>query len=123
MVEGESRKVGDVVLPPGLWSAMSHATNLELTASIAHEVNNPIAVIQGNLDLMRELLGATADGVRAELKLVDAQIERMRLIVTRLLQFARPTEYGPHQKIDFKAEHPFDVVADSFIDLAKKLGV
>jgi signal transduction histidine kinase len=30
----------------------------QLTASIAHEVNNPIAVIQGNLDLLRELLGA-----------------------------------------------------------------
>jgi two-component system NtrC family sensor kinase len=29
----------------------------QLTASIAHEVNNPIAVIQGNLDLLRELLG------------------------------------------------------------------
>ena len=28
----------------------------QLTASIAHEVNNPIAVIQGNLDLVRELL-------------------------------------------------------------------
>ena len=27
----------------------------QLTASIAHEVNNPIAVIQGNLDLVREL--------------------------------------------------------------------
>jgi two-component system NtrC family sensor kinase len=32
----------------------------QLTASIAHEVNNPIAVIQGNLDLLRELLGAAA---------------------------------------------------------------
>jgi signal transduction histidine kinase len=29
----------------------------QLTAGVAHEVNNPIAVIQGNLDLMRELLG------------------------------------------------------------------
>jgi 2-haloacid dehalogenase len=33
----------------------------------------------------------------------------------------RPTEYGPNQKRDFKAEHDFDVVADSFIDLADKL--
>jgi signal transduction histidine kinase len=32
----------------------------QLTASIAHEINNPIAVIQGNLDLLRELLGAHA---------------------------------------------------------------
>ena len=66
----------------------------QLTASIAHEVNNPIAVIQGNLDLVRELLGAQAEPVRAELALVDAQIERMRLIVTQLLQFARPAEFA-----------------------------
>jgi two-component system, NtrC family, sensor kinase len=67
----------------------------QLTASIAHEVNNPIAVIQGNLDLVRELLGPdAAKAVRSELKIVDEQIERMRLIVTQLLQFARPSEYA-----------------------------
>ena len=66
----------------------------QLTASIAHEVNNPIAVIQGNLDLVRELLGVDAHRVRSELALIDAQIERMRLIVTQLLQFARPGEFA-----------------------------
>lgn len=67
----------------------------QLTASIAHEVNNPIAVIQGNLDLLRELLAPDqAQRVAPELKLMDGQIERMRLIVTQLLQFARPTEYA-----------------------------
>ena len=66
----------------------------QLTASIAHEINNPIAVIQGNLDLTRELLGSDAAKVGSELKLVDAQIERMRLIVTQLLQFARPNEFA-----------------------------
>jgi signal transduction histidine kinase len=67
----------------------------QLTASIAHEVNNPIAVIQGNLDLVRELLGTdAAQSVRSELRIVDEQIERMRLIVTQLLQFARPAEYA-----------------------------
>ena len=71
------------------------ATVGQLTASIAHEVNNPIAVIQGNLDLMRELLGPQGSAkVAHELKLVDEQIERMRLIVTRLLQFARPADFA-----------------------------
>ncbi len=70
------------------------ATVGQLTASIAHEVNNPIAVIQGNLDLVRELLGAQAAAVAPELQIVDAQIERMRLVVTQLLQFARPTEFA-----------------------------
>ena len=66
----------------------------QLTASIAHEVNNPIAVIQGNLDLLRELLGADAERVKPELALADQQVERMRLIVTQLLQFARPNEFA-----------------------------
>ncbi|MBL8362119.1 MAG: cache domain-containing protein [Rubrivivax sp.] len=66
----------------------------QLTASIAHEINNPIAVIQGNLDLVRETLGPAAAPVRAELKIADEQVERMRLIVTQLLQFARPREYA-----------------------------
>ncbi len=66
----------------------------QLTASIAHEINNPIAVMQGNLDLMRETLGTQAEPVRAEIQLLDQQVERMRLIVTQLLQYARPTEYA-----------------------------
>ncbi|MBT9506120.1 MAG: cache domain-containing protein [Rhodoferax sp.] len=66
----------------------------QLTASVAHEINNPIAVMQGNLDLMRETLGDHARPVAAELRLMDQQVERMRLIVTQLLQYARPTEYA-----------------------------
>lgn len=66
----------------------------ELTAGVAHEINNPIAVMQGNLDLMREVLGPASAAVATELKLLDAQIERIRLIVTKLLQFARPSEFA-----------------------------
>lgn len=35
---------------------------------------------------------------------------------------ARPTEYGPNQTKDFKAEHDFDYVAEDFEDLAAQLG-
>ena len=35
---------------------------------------------------------------------------------------ARPTEYGPHQKFDFKAEREWDVVADSFTGVADQMG-
>lgn len=67
----------------------------QLTASIAHEINNPIAVIQGNLDLVRtQLPPDVSEAARDELRLIDEQVERMRLIVTQLLQFARPSEYA-----------------------------
>ena len=34
----------------------------------------------------------------------------------------RPTEYGPTQSQDLGAEHDFDLIADSFTELADKLG-
>ena len=83
----------------------------QLTASIAHEINNPIAVIQGNLDLMRLTLGAHATPVRDEIRLIDAQVERMRLIVTQLLQYARPNEYAGYvERLDVA-----EVVQDSLV--------
>ncbi|MCP4634998.1 MAG: two-component sensor histidine kinase [Methyloversatilis sp.] len=66
----------------------------QLTAGVAHEINNPVAVMQGNLDLMRELLGPAADGVSTEIRLLDEQINRIRVIVTKLLQYARPGEFA-----------------------------
>jgi 2-haloacid dehalogenase len=35
---------------------------------------------------------------------------------------ARPTEYGPHQREDLKADRGWDIVADSFHDVADALG-
>ena len=35
---------------------------------------------------------------------------------------ARPTEYGPHQKVDFKADRDWTVIASDFGDLATQLG-
>jgi 2-haloacid dehalogenase len=35
---------------------------------------------------------------------------------------ARPTEYGPHQNRDARADREWDVVADSFVSLAKAMG-
>ncbi len=80
------------------------ATVGQLTASIAHEVNNPIAVIQGNLDLLRDTLGPLGTApIHGELRLMDEQIERMRLIVTKLLQFAKPNEFAGYvEAVDLK---------------------
>jgi 2-haloacid dehalogenase len=35
---------------------------------------------------------------------------------------ARPTEHGPGQTKDLRAEHDFDIVASDFGDLADQLG-
>lgn len=80
----------------------------EITASVAHEINNPVAVIQGNLDLLREILGENAAAAETEFRLLDEQVHRISVIVGRLLQFARPEEYaGWAERTD-----PRQVVAD-----------
>jgi signal transduction histidine kinase len=65
----------------------------QLTAGVAHEINNPIAVIQGNLDVLRDVLGPRAEPVEPEIRLIHEQVQRIRLIVAKLLQFARPQDY------------------------------
>jgi signal transduction histidine kinase len=73
----------------------------QLTAGVAHEINNPIAVIQGNIEVLADILGAQADPVREEIRLIRGQVHRIRLIVTKLLQFARPAEFAGYlQQVD-----------------------
>lgn len=66
----------------------------EITAGVAHEINNPVAVIQGNVDVIRDTLGRRADPVETELDLIDGQVTRISAIVGKLLQFARPSEFA-----------------------------
>jgi two-component system, NtrC family, sensor kinase len=66
----------------------------QITAGVAHEINNPIAVIQGNLDVAQEVLGAAGAPVKTEFALISQQVHRINLIVTKLLQFARPDEFA-----------------------------
>ncbi len=66
----------------------------EITAGVAHEINNPVAVIQGNIDVIRETLGDDATPLMTELNLIDRQIARINAIVGKLLQFARPSEFN-----------------------------
>lgn len=83
----------------------------ELTAGVAHEISNPAAVIQGNLDLLRAELGAHAEPVLSEIRLIDEQVNRIRLIVTKLLQFARPGEFAGYvETVDVNA-----VLADCLV--------
>jgi signal transduction histidine kinase len=71
----------------------------EITASVAHEINNPLAVIQGNLDLARDRLGDAVANVTEEFHLIDDQIYRIGVIVSKLLQFAHPDDYSGAQNL------------------------
>ena len=80
----------------------------EITAGVAHEINNPVAVLQGNLDVVRDLLGENVRIAETEFRLIDEQASRINLIVTKLLQFAKPEEYA-----GFVERHsPGEVIGD-----------
>lgn len=72
----------------------------ELTAGVAHEINNPTAVILGNMDVLVADLGSSSDNVQTEIDLIIEQVYRIRSITDRLLQYSRsdmPNEVGhPH---------------------------
>ena len=76
----------------------------EITAGIAHEINNPIAVISGNLEVLRVAMGEKANEGATEFRLIDEQTERMRQIVSKLLQFARPEEYSGNDAFSVPTE-------------------
>lgn len=69
----------------------------EITAGVAHEINNPVAVIQGNVDVVRDVLGPGAAEVETELDLIDGQVGRIQAIVGKLLKFARPSDYSDYE--------------------------
>ncbi|MGF1702476.1 cache domain-containing protein [Photobacterium makurazakiensis] len=61
----------------------------ELTAGIAHEINNPTAVILGNVELLQFELGDDAEKVQEELEAIHQQIDRISNITRSLLQYSR----------------------------------
>ncbi len=67
----------------------------ELTSGVAHEINNPLTVIKGFMELlMRRNL---PDDVKADIRIVNGEVDRAARIVSNLLTFARkqPEEKGP----------------------------
>ncbi|WP_051542818.1 sensor histidine kinase [Thiothrix lacustris] len=72
----------------------------ELTAGMAHEINNPVAVILGNVDVMTSLLREHAQPVQPEIDLIIEQIDRIRAIIHNLLQYARPADHLQLEQVD-----------------------
>lgn len=76
------------VMTQQLWQAAKLATVGELAASIAHELNNPLATVTVWLE---SVLAQTAadDPRRRPLEIVEQEVERMGNLVANLLQFSR----------------------------------
>ncbi|MBP7215829.1 MAG: PAS domain S-box protein [Candidatus Omnitrophica bacterium] len=60
----------------------------QLAAGLAHEINNPLFVISGRLELLSEE-NSISDKLKQDLNLISVQADRIRKLVDQLLNFAR----------------------------------
>jgi len=63
-----------------------------LAGGVAHEINTPIAIIRGNIELLEVYLEEKGFIDTKEMQLIKEQVTRMQRIVDRLLQFAKKTD-------------------------------
>lgn len=59
----------------------------ELAAGVAHEINNPMAIIRGNIELLQMSIPAEAEN-REEVDTIYQQVGRVERIVSNLIKFA-----------------------------------
>jgi len=71
-----------------LWQAAKLATMGELAASIAHELNNPLATVSPRTESLLARTQADSPNQR-ELEIIEQEVERMGVLVANLLQFGR----------------------------------
>lgn len=82
------------------------ATIGRMAAGVAHEINNPMAIINEKTGLIKDIITSSPDYPRQEklLGLVDSilnSVERCSRVTHRMLHFARRMEVG-HEQIDLK---------------------
>jgi signal transduction histidine kinase len=71
-----------------LWQAAKLAAMGELAASIAHELNNPLATVGLRVEMLLGAMPPNAPQRRA-LEVIEREVERMGQLVGNLLQFTR----------------------------------
>jgi PAS domain S-box-containing protein len=71
-----------------LWQAAKLATMGELSASIAHELNNPLATVTLRVESLLAKAQA-GSSIQRELGIIEEEVERMGMLVGNLLQFSR----------------------------------
>jgi two-component system NtrC family sensor kinase len=86
-----------------------------LSATVAHEINNPLQAIQGCLGLFGEEMGGQnrPEKLTRYLSMVEGEIERIASIVRRMRDFYRPSSIG------FQAVNLTEVIK-SVLDLSAK---
>ena len=73
----------------------------QLSAGLAHELRNPLAVIKGSAETLTRKL-SSSDPITTELAgYISSEVNRMNALVTRFLDFARPASTAKHSRNRF----------------------
>jgi two-component system sensor histidine kinase PilS (NtrC family) len=67
----------------------------QLAASIAHEIRNPLAAISGAIQVMRDFAADAGGESKKLMTIVEREVDRLNLLITDFLQFARPGAAKP----------------------------
>ncbi|MDX6612128.1 MAG: two-component system, NtrC family, sensor kinase [Blastocatellia bacterium] len=86
--ELEDKSAELAVMTQQLWQTSKLATMGELSATIAHELNNPLTTLSLNVEALLFQLPPD-DPSRHALGIVEQEIERMAMLVRDLLEFSR----------------------------------
>jgi signal transduction histidine kinase len=79
------------VMSRQLWQAAKLATVGELTASVAHDLNNPLTIVGLHVEtLVRQI--PDGDPKQRALEIIGGEVERMGDLVANLLQFSRRSQ-------------------------------
>jgi len=68
----------------------------QLSAGLAHEIRNPLAVIKGSAEMLNQKLEASDDLARELAGYISTEVNRLSALVTQFLNFARPLQANLH---------------------------
>ena len=102
---------------------LRHADRLALlgqfSAGIAHEIRNPLASIQGAVDILGQ--GVAADNPKSEFaQIARKEVARLERLTSEILQFSKP---APPQKLMVRPRDLIDAARRLVSDQAQRHGI
>ena len=92
LVDLKAKTLDLTAMTAQLWQASKLTTMGELAASIAHELNNPLATISLRIELLANSLSHDEEKSHL-LKIITAEVERMAKLIGRLLRFSHQHDH------------------------------